>query len=112
MPQLMGLKLAFLIVPSHTLVHNTSEFLTRFARVPLHGKDFQTKLLFEKESFAGVELNIAELELSDISLQKTFDFCTFLLGCLFKQKNVIKVLHDTNNLQQLLKTLILSFHLP
>lgn len=98
MPQLMDLTLAFLIVPSHALFHNASEFRTKFARVPLHGKNFQSKLLFDEESwrcgkkwgfffnksFAGVELNIAELELCDISLQETFDFCTLLLGCLFK----------------------------
>lgn len=47
MPQLMDLELAFLIVPSHALFHITSEFLSRFTRLPLHGKNFQSKLLFE-----------------------------------------------------------------
>lgn len=95
MPQLMDLTWSFLMVPSQALFHDTSEFLTRFARVPLQGKNLQSKLLFDKESWrsgkkwgfffnkscAGVKSNIAGLELCDISLQETFDFCTLLLGC-------------------------------
>lgn len=51
MPQLMDLTLAFLMVPSQALFHNASEFLTSLARVPLQGKYFQSKLLFDKESW-------------------------------------------------------------
>lgn len=38
--------------------------------------------IFFNKSFAGVELNIAELELCNISLQKTFDFLYSSLGVL------------------------------
>lgn len=44
----------------------------------------KVRIVFLNKSFVGVELNIAELELCGISLQETFDFCTLLLGCLFK----------------------------